>query len=85
MFLQEKKITFTNKVLNLLAAMGKIVVSEATGNKYISKDNIIFAKIIADQVYLRAPVNYVYVPVDEKTLQNHDLFLKTSYECLLAR
>ena len=76
MLLDKKKISFTDKVLNSLAAMGKVVASQSENNTYLLKDMITFAKIISDEVYLRAPVNYGYVPVDKKTLQNHDLFLR---------
>ncbi len=76
MLLEKEKITFTDKVLQLLEPMGKIVISEATENKYISKNRITFAKICDNQVYLRDPAGYGYSPVDEDTLKNNDLFLK---------
>ncbi|NRB10948.1 MAG: hypothetical protein HRU35_04980 [Rickettsiaceae bacterium] len=76
MLLSKEKISFIGRVLKLLEPMGKVIISESIENKYLSKDNITFAKIIEGQVYLRAPVDYGYVPVDEDTLKNNDLFLK---------
>lgn len=75
MIFDETKTTFTDRILHLLKPMGRLSISKGKHIQYLLKDNMIFAKIIKDQIYLRSQEADGYVAIDQNTINNQDTFL----------
>ncbi len=75
MILDEEKTTFADKILHLLKSMGNLSISKGEHTQYLLKDNMIFAKIIEDQIYLRSQGADGYIAIDQDSINNKDAFL----------
>ena len=75
MIFEEEGITFADRILQILKPMGNLSISKGEHTQYLLKNNMIFAKIVEDQIYLRAPRASGYVLINENIINNKDIFL----------
>ena len=69
------RANFEDKIVKLLAGMGKVVTSRGKTTTYLLKNNVIFGTIIDNEVHLIDTSSNQYEIVKDEILEDKDAFL----------